>query len=342
MSTNNNNNKKLFVVINSYSKQGISIINSLIQDGKWNIRGVSSRDSSTIALANEWKEKAAKNNVNIEFVQRDVTKDVSGLFDGADAAFLMTPNIDYADPDLPAKEIAFVTLQADEALKAKVQHVIFSSVDTLPHPEAIEPGFDILTCRPKVQAYIEKLAFPYVSVFLLAYFHSNTVEFIPPKQEVNATTGVTEFVFPFPYSIDSVQPYIDTYTATGPTVLAFLENPKLYNRNPIPLVSEWLTYRQVVETFENITGIKSRPVQLSRKEYLEWNGFNGNPVTELIGNRIFQVWESTITQRYYDPSHDPTTFITKIQPDALTWSTFLKTTQWKGESYQEFKEKNHY
>ncbi|EGG23952.1 hypothetical protein DFA_06090 [Cavenderia fasciculata] len=52
--------------------------------------------------------------------------------------------------------------------------------------------------------------------------------------------------------------------------------------------------------------------------------------------------ESTGTRTFFDKSHDDTLFKSKIQPNTLNWEQFLQSTQWKGESFDEFKEKNNY
>ncbi|EFA86240.1 nucleoside-diphosphate-sugar epimerase [Heterostelium album PN500] len=325
--------KPIFVVVNAFSKQGISIINTLVEEGNYHIRATTTRPVDTPA-ALKLKERG------VEVFQVDSTKksDFNRVFKGAQSAFLMTPAISYTDPDYFKKEIEYVKYQADAALEEKLEHVIFSSVDSpvLTDAHRAEFKFDILTCRTIVQQYIESLPFKYVSTFNLAFFYSNQIEFIPL---IRNEDGSAELALPLQPN-DSL-PYIDTYTATGPIVSEFLKHPYQYNRAVVPVVAEYLTGIQLAEIFQEVTGIKTTFRSLDRQAYIEAGGLNAAPELELLGNRLFEIWDSTAKYGYYY-KHRNTNLSNEINPKQLNWRQFLETTKWTGESYQEFRDKNNY
>ncbi|EFA86243.1 hypothetical protein PPL_00805 [Heterostelium album PN500] len=324
--------KPIFVVISAFSKQGYSIINTLVAEGNYHIRATTTRAVDNTPAALKLKERG------VEVVRADPTKkeDLHKVFKGAKAAFLLTPNIDLSDPNFNQREAEYVSLQADIALEEKVEHVIFSSVDVPTAEQLKEFKHDILSGKNKAQKYIESLPLKYVSTFNLAYFYSNQIEFFPLIKNSDGS-----FELSMPLGADVEQPYVDTYTATGPIVSEFLAHPEKYNRAVVPVVSEFLTGRQMAQTFQEVTGIKTTYKELSREQYLEQYSFNGSPEQQLVGNRLFEVWDETSKCGYYNHDRD-VTLSKKINPKQLTWRQFLETTKWRGESFQEFRDKNGY
>ncbi|GAM20212.1 hypothetical protein SAMD00019534_033870 [Acytostelium subglobosum LB1] len=327
--------KPIFVVTQAFSKQGISIINTLLKEGKYQLRALSTRPVDSPPL-----QKLADKGVQVVQVDLNNKQDLVNAYKGAYGAFLMTPSIQYTDPDYFQKEIDTIIIQADAALEAGVHHVVFSTVDSAVHKNpALKEDFkyDILACRNKAQVYLESLAIPVVSSFLLAFFHSNFIEFVPPVKLEDGS-----FLFPMPVGENVSLPHVDTYTATGPLVSAFLAEPQRFNRVAVPLYSEFLTGEEIAAIFEKVTGIKSKFVPQTREQYLKHNGFDEVPELSLLGNRLFEIWDSTAKHGYYYKERDLTLASKLLGSSLLTYEQFLRSTGWAGESYAEFREKNNY
>eukprot|EP01133_Synstelium_polycarpum_P004010 gene4010-4643_t len=308
-------------VLQAFGKQGSSVINTLLESGKYTVKGTTSRplDSDQV------RKITAR---GVEMVRCDIAskEQLVTVFRGAYAAYLVRPLISPVDPEASSKEFTAIQTQADAAAEANLQHVILSWVDS--PSDAVQAVFpnDLLASHRKTIAYVESLAIPTVTVINLAFFYSNSIEFGRP---IIRDDGSFVFAQPFPESF--AVPYVDPYTATGPVVQGILANPSAFNRlaNGVPIVSEYLTGPQFAEIFEKTTGIKATYKALTREEYLESNGFNASPEYQYAGNKIYNVWFYTATNSTTFHQGQPSPAEQFLGNKATTWEQFLQRTQWR-------------
>ncbi|MGO8656190.1 NmrA family NAD(P)-binding protein, partial [Rhizobium ruizarguesonis] len=52
-------------------------------------------------------------------------------------------------------------------------------------------------------------------------------------------------------------PFVDPLTATGPVVLEIFSNPERYNGKTLPIVGDIISPREMIETFQHVTGLKA-------------------------------------------------------------------------------------
>ena len=198
------------------SKQGRSAAQTLLQSGRYRVRALTRRVDSPEAqsLARQGAELMS---VPLELGHK---QDLVNAFRGSHGAFLMTPGV--VPPETYEAELG--KQQADAAVEAGVQHVVFSSlenVDQMTGGTKFAPHF---TDKAAVEEYIRTL--PVRSSFiLLAFFYTNLIEFYPPRVE-----GDT-LVFPIYLPEDFRAPFVDPLTATGPAILEIFSNPEKYAGN---------------------------------------------------------------------------------------------------------------
>ena len=138
-------------------------------------------------------------------------------FRGAQGVFLMTPPI--APPETHEMELG--KQQADAAMEAGVQHVIFSALENVEKITGGKKWAPHFTDKARVEEYIRGL--PVTSSFVhLAFFYTNLIEYYSPRMD-----GDT-LVFPIYLPEHFRAPFTDPLTATGPAVLEIFDNPDKY------------------------------------------------------------------------------------------------------------------
>ena len=139
----------------------------------------------------------------------------------------MTPNIippgDY--------EFALGREQADAALAAGAQHVVFSSLENVEKRTAGRKWVPHFTDKALVE---ENLRPPITSSFVyLAFFYTNIMEFFPPASNGDGLT----FSLYLPHHVR--QPFVDPMTATGPAVVEIFEHPQQYAGASLPVIGKF-------------------------------------------------------------------------------------------------------
>ncbi len=308
------NQKPTIVVAGSLSKQGRSVVESLLGSGRYHVRALTSRPDSQAArkLAEQGAELIAAPlaiNNRGEFVK---------AFRGAQGAFLMTPVV--APPEIYEFDIGRDL--ADVAVEAGVKHIVFSTlenVDEITGGSKFAPHF---TDKARVKAYIQDL--PVRSSFIeLAFFYTNLLEYYTPRKE-----GDT-LVFPIYLPVHFRAPFVDPLTATGPAVLEIFARPETYAGQTLPIIGDILSPAEMIETFKRVTGRKAvyasayTPDELVR----HFPEFGGNP--ELVRENIGMA-EYAVEYGYFRKDRD-LSWSRRINPSSLTWEQFLIKTGWDGE-----------
>lgn len=306
--------KPLITIVGVLGKQGRSAARTLLASGRYRVRGITRRTDSAEALS------LAK--LGLELVSIPLApgykSEFTKAFQGSDGVFLMTPNI--APP--ASYELALGMELADAAVDAGVPHIVFSSlenVDEISGGKLFAPHF---TDKANIEAYIRTL--PVVSSFIyMAFFYTNLIEFYTP-----AMKGDT-MIFPIYLPEDFRAPFVDPLTATGPAVLEIFSKPGEYAGKSLPVIGDIISPREMVDTFVRVTGRKAAYSSAFSSEELLRHfpefGANETLVREISGMVTYAV-----DYGYFGKDRD-LLWSRQIDPRALSWEQFLRSTNWNGE-----------
>ncbi|MBO9728309.1 MAG: NmrA/HSCARG family protein [Chitinophaga sp.] len=306
--------KPLVTIVGVLGKQGLSAARTLIDSGRYRVRGITRRVHSPEAIS------LAEQGVELVSIPLDLghQSEFIAAFRGSDSVFLMTPGITPpATHEAPlGKELA------DAVVAAGVPHLIFSSLENVHAISGGEKFAPHFTDKANVEAYIRTL--PIRSSFIyMAFFYTNLVEFYTPYQKEDT------LVFPIYLPKDFKAPFVDPLTATGPAVLEILSNPDKYAGKGLPVIGEFISPQEMVDTFVRVTGKKATYASAYTREELLTHfphfGENETLVQELLG-MVSYAYE----HGYYQEGRD-LEWSRQINPDSVTWEQFLHNTGWKGE-----------
>lgn len=306
--------KPLITIVGVLGKQGCSAARTLLQSGRYRVRGITRRVDSPEALS------LAAQGVELVSLPLDVgyKEDFVQAFRGSYGVFMMTPGI--APPQTHEFELG--KQLADAAVEAGVQQVIFSSlenVDQITEGKKFAPHF---TDKAKIEQYIRSL--PITSSFIyMAFFYTNLMEFYPP-----AVKGDT-LVFPMYLPKDFRVPFVDPLTATGPAVLEIFSNPDQYAGKSLPVIGDIISPQEMIDAFVKVTGKKAiYSSAFERDNFLHhFPEFGSN---ELLVREILGMVEYAVEYSYFSKDRD-LLWSRQINPDSLSWEQFLRNTGWKGE-----------
>ncbi|UIR57699.1 NmrA/HSCARG family protein [Sphingobacterium sp. SRCM116780] len=312
--TMEHSDKPLITIVGVLGKQGLSAACTLLQSGKYRVRGITRRVDSPEALR-LIKQGAELVNIPLNLGYKE---DFVEAFCDSYGVFMMTPNI---APPL-THEMELGKQLADAAVDAGVQHIIFSSlenVEKITEGKKFAPHF---TDKAKVEAYIRTL--PITSSFIyMAFFYTNLMEFYTPH-----LTGDT-LVFPIYLPQDFRAPFVDPLTATGPAVLEIFSNPSQYKGKSLPVIGDMISPQEMVDTFIRVTGKKAVYSSAYTQENLlhHFPDFSSN---ELLVREILGMAEYAVEYGYFGKDRD-LLWSRQINPNSLTWEQFLQTTGWEGQ-----------
>jgi len=309
------NNKPLVTVVGALSKQGRSVAQTLLQSGRYRVRAL------TRCVDAPEAQSLARLGAELVAVPLGLghTKDLVNAFRGSQGVFLMTPPI--APPATHETELG--KQEADAAVEAGVQHIIFSSLENVEQITAGEKWAPHFTDKARVEEYIRTL--PVASSFVyLAFFYTNLIEYYSPRME-----GDT-LVFPIYLPQDCRAPFVDPLTATGPAVLEIFTNQGEYVGKSLPVIGDIISPSEIVETFTRVTGKKAayRPA-FTREGLLRYfPAFGGN---ELLVRELLGMAEYAAEYSYYRKDRD-LQWSRRVNPSSLSWEQFLRTTKWDGQA----------
>jgi hypothetical protein len=306
--------KPLITVVGALSKQGRSATQTLLQSGRYRVRALTRRAGSPEAqsLARQGAELMS---VPLELGHKQA---LVNAFRGSHGVFLMTPVV--IPPDTHETELG--KQQADAAVEAGVQHIVFSSlenVDAITGGRKFAPHF---TDKARVEEYIRTL--PVSSSFIyLALFYTNLLEFYPPRMD-----GDT-LVFPIYLPEDFRAPFVDPLTATGPAILEIFSNPGEYVGKSLPVIGDIISPGEMVETFRRVTGKKAAYRSAYTREELlrHFPAFGAN---ELLVREIVGMVEYAVEYGYFRKERD-LLWSRQVNPGTLDWEQFLRESGWHGQ-----------
>ncbi|WP_017963417.1 NmrA/HSCARG family protein [Rhizobium leguminosarum] len=306
--------KPLIAIAGATSKQGRSVAAALLESQRFRVRALTRKKDSPEALRLE--ERGAE----IVAVPLDLgrQKDLVAAFKGADGAFLMTPPI--APPE--TIEAPLGRQLADAAVEAGAGHIVFSTlenVDKITGGTKYAPHF---TDKARVADYIRSLPISH-SFIMPAFFYTNLLEYYVPRME-----GDT-LLLPVYLPEDFRAPFVDPLTATGPVVLEIFSNPERYHGKTLPIVGDIISPREMVETFQRVTGLKAAYRNAFTRDGL-LRYFPEFAANELLVRELLGMVEYAVDYGYFGKEHD-LEWSRRQNPDTLNWEQFLRKTGWRGD-----------
>jgi uncharacterized protein YbjT (DUF2867 family) len=231
--------KKLVTVIGATGQQGGSILNALIDDGSFKVRGVSRK---------RMDDKESRKHV--EWVDADISTDsverLAECFSGSYGLFLVT--------QIGTDEVACGKRVVDAAHKAGVKHLIFS---TMPDPAKISGGkwnVPFYTTKATIESYIRDLqqrdkAFQYVTFVNPSIYYENFLTGFAPKVQGE------ELVFNLP---DTKHIVAFSVGEMGVAVVTAFKHPHKYNMKRLHYVGQQISFGEIAKIWSKVTGYKTR------------------------------------------------------------------------------------
>jgi uncharacterized protein YbjT (DUF2867 family) len=305
--------KPLIVVTGATSKQGRSVVASLIASGRFRVRALT-RDAES-AQARRLAAMGAE--VATAAPAPDHRRGFVDAFHSAHGAFLMTPPV--APPS--TEEFTLGCMLAEAAVEAGVEHLVFSTLENVHERSAGTKYAPHFTDKARVADHIRTL--PVAHTFVMpAFFYTNALEYYPPRIERDTV------LMPFYLPEDFRAPYVDPTTATGPAVLEVLSNPDAYLGTSLPIVGECISPGEMVDAFSRVTGLRAEyRSACSREELL--TSFPELGENALLVDEVLGMAEYAVQFGYFRDDRD-LQWSRTIDPDALSWEQFLRTTGWRG------------
>jgi hypothetical protein len=310
--------KPLITVAGAASKQGRSVAHALLASGRYRVRALTRRTDS--APVRELAERGAE--IVVAPLEPGHQAELTAALSGSYGAFLMTPPI-VKEPPADIEYTLGVQL-ADAAHAAGVEHVVWSGLEKVEARTGGTKWAPHFTDKGRVEEHIRDLPLMRSSFIYLAFFYSNFLEYYVPQRGPDGSLTFAIYLPP-----DAPMPFVDPLTATGPAVLEIFDHPAQYTGKTLPVIGEFLTARQMVDTFVRVSGQKARYASAyTRQELLEhFPGFGANEwlVRELVG-----MVEYAVEYGYFAPGRD-LEWSRRIDPNALTWEQFLQRSKWQGD-----------
>lgn len=309
--------KPIIAVVGATSKQGRSVATTLLKSNRYRVRALTRNRES-----DEARSLAA---LGAEVVVAPLgpghQKELVAAFTGADGAYLMTPQL------LPQDDAEFTLGKqlADAAVDAGVGHIVFSTlenVDAITSGKKFAPHF---TDKALVADYIRTLPIRH-SFVSLAFFYTNLLEYYVPQM------GGDTLLMPIYLPEDFRAPFVDPTTATGPAVLSVLSNPETFEGKTLPIVGDIISPREMVESFQRVTGIKAEyRSAFKREELLRY--FPSFSANELLVDELIGMVEFAVEYGYFGEKLD-LEWSRRLNPETLSWEQFLESTGWRGNRKQ--------
>ena len=304
----------VIAVAGATSKQGRSVVRSLLRGGDYRVRAMTRDPASQMAKSLE-RQGAELVTGSLSLGNDDEWVDA---FSGARAAFLVTP----PTPPKGSREYELGCRIADAAVRAGVEHIVFSTlenVDKITGGRMFAPHF---TDKARVADYISGL--PVASTFvILSFFYTNLMEYYVPRVESGS------LILPIYLPEDFRAPFVDPVTATGPAVREIISKPEKYGGETLPVVGDIVSPREMVRIFQDVTGLKGEYRDAFTYDGLAYN-FPELIADDLHAQEILGMVNYAVECGYFRPDRDME-WSRSIDPEALTWEQFLRVTGWRGE-----------
>ncbi|PGH21375.1 hypothetical protein AJ80_03292 [Polytolypa hystricis UAMH7299] len=286
---------KLVTVFGATGNQGGSVAQSLLRNkSTFRVRAITRNPESEKALA---LAAAGAEVVKADGFKKD---ELVKAFEGSWAVFVNTNTDDpiFDEPNGPT-EVDLGRIIVDAANTVGVEQFVYSSagsvseitkgemkLDMMDHKYAIE---QLARSSPNIKTvtavyaawYFENFAVPFLSELWGGFpFQADSEEYLT-------------LCLPRPGGEDKV-PYIAIEEDFGDLVHGVLLNPEKYGGKEIQATSQLLTYPEIIEAFQKVTGKKARYVLLS-----DWKDFPTMGVRSLENIKLMLGFMQWCEGRYY-------------------------------------------
>ena len=222
------NDRKLIAVIGATGQQGGGVVRALQASGQFKVRALSRNPGKHRQLAEE-------------VVQADLDRPetLNAAFAGADGVFLVT-NFQEAGTD----EFKQATAAVRAAKEAGVKHFIWS---TLPDVEAISGGkFKVphFTGKAKIDRIVKEAGFVHHTFVIAPFYYQNLVGVTAPQKQADGSVG---WALPLDPELRCI--HMGDVRELGNLVAgAFVHPNEAGNGEYLPLVGDFLSFKEIVET----------------------------------------------------------------------------------------------
>lgn len=223
---------KTIAVLGALGGQGGSVVNTFLNEKLFHVRGVSSSVDSPSAKALQGK--------GVEMVEGNVKEPASlaKAFMGADIAFVV---VNFWDPEVAKRESKITNEIFDEAKKAGVKHVIFSSLANVDKVSGGKIDVPHFTLKAQSWEYLQTLGFDAVTAIEPASYYSNWFTFFKSTEADDGT-----LVWTWPGKKGNAFSQFDVNTGVGPSVLAAAKDPAKYNKHYVLLEGDKISVEDIV------------------------------------------------------------------------------------------------
>jgi uncharacterized protein YbjT (DUF2867 family) len=234
---------KIVLVTGATGAQGGSVVDALLQDGKWKVRGLT-RDP-TSAKAKALADKG------VEVVKGDLNnkEELTNALQGVYGVFAVT---NFWDPDIFPNNIHREEQQgkqlADIAKQQGIKHFLWSSLHDTKAVSGGKLEVPHFSGKNHVEKYIQQIGLPATYVYPGFYF-SNIGLLGKADEQGNVTLALS-------VNPDTKVPIFDATNDTGKFVVEILNNPDKFLGKKVHMATEYITFPQLVESLSKATGKK--------------------------------------------------------------------------------------
>lgn len=221
--------KKTIVVIGATGSQGKGLVNSLINEGAFNVRAITRNPEKYSGKAHE-----------VVFGDLNNLPSLKDAFKNAYGVFLVTNFWEGADEITQGKNAV------DAAKAAGIQHFVWS---TLPDVETISNGkYDVphFTNKAKVDDLVKRAGFKYSTFVQPPFYYQNLVGMMGPQPKQDGTTGWTLPIDPNKKVIHMADINDLGKVVTG----AFLNQEKVGNGSYLSLATELNSFNDILAAYK--------------------------------------------------------------------------------------------
>ena len=238
------NNEKLIAVIGATGQQGGGVVRALQASGQFKVRALSRNPAKNPELADE-------------VVEADLNRPetLKAAFEGAYGVFLVT---NFRESG--TNEFKQATAAVRAAKDAGVKHIVWS---TLPDVEAISGGkFDVphFTGKARIDSIVKAAGFASHTFVIAPFYYQNLVGAFGPQKQADGSLG-----WAVPLDPDVRCIHMGDITELGNIVTgAFLHADQVGNGEYLPLVGDFMSFNEIVETL-NRQGYKTSVKQVQKE-----------------------------------------------------------------------------
>jgi len=257
--------KPLILIFGATGAQGGSVVNYLLNSGKFTLRAVTRNTSSENAKALSKR--------GVEMVAGDFATGIpESAYNQVHGVFLVT---NYWDASSFGKEYEQSVPVIDAAFKAGVTQFVYSS---LPNCELESGGkykVDHFTTKSKVENYIRQRGFKYTAFPAAGFYYQNFNSFFPPKLGDDGKYSITMPKCKLISGIDITQ--------FGGVVELMFEHPEKYDKIFLPIACDNQSPQYYVDAISEKIG-KSVHLNLVTLDVFASFGFPGaHDLAEMFG-----------------------------------------------------------